>query len=269
MSVLIFFMALGIFAAALLVSVGGAAWWQGLLLALGVYLLLHVLYLLALYLAALKVDRNKPLEKQVAFCRDGCGRVIGALNAYCGLKPRLIGLEKLPEDRRFLLVSNHRSMFDPCLVIDRLRRWNIAFISKPSNLEIPLIGRIAYASGFLAIDRENDRNALRTILQAADYLKRGVCSIGVYPEGTRGKGGEMLPFHPGCFKIAQRAGAPLVIAAVKGTEKIRENLPFRRTEVTMEILEVLEPERVKAMSTNELSDYTRQKIEAWLKETAV
>ncbi len=267
MSILLVFLAVALAAAALTVALAGAALWQGLLLGLGVYLLLHVLCLLFLYAAALTVDRDKPLERQNALCRAGCGVVIGALNAYSGLRPHLSGLEKLPEDRRFLLVCNHRSMFDPCLIIDRLRRWNISFISKPSNLQIPVIGRIAYAAGFLPIDRENDRNALRTILQAADYLKRGVCSMAVYPEGTRSRAGEMLPFHPGCFKIAQRAGAPLVIAAVWGTERVKGNLPLRRTDVYLEILEVLEPERLKAMSTNELAEYSRDLIARRLSET--
>ena len=99
--------------------------------------------------------------------------------------PHLRGLEKLPKEGRFLFVCNHRSLFDPLMVMGYLADWNIAFISKPSNMRIPLAGDLAYAAGFLAIDRENDRAALKTILTAADYMKRDLCSIGIYPEGTR------------------------------------------------------------------------------------
>ena len=267
MLIILLFLAVALVAAAWLVFLAGAALWQGLLLGLGVFLLMHVGYLLLLYMVSLTVDRDKPLERQNAMCRAGCANVIGMLCAYCGVRAHISGLEKLPEDQRFLLVCNHRSMFDPLVIMDKLRRWNISFISKPSNLQIPVIGRIAYAAGFLPIDRENNREALKTILQAADYLKRGICSMAVYPEGTRSKGEEMLPFHPGCFKVAQRAGVPLVVAAVRGTENVKKNIILKGTDVYLDMIEVIEPERVKAMSTNELSDHSRELIEKWLRET--
>ena len=262
------FLAVAIAAALLLIFLAKVTVWQGLLLGFAVFVLAHVMYLLYLYVVSLSVDRNKPLERQNPICRAGTAHVISALCAYCGVRAHMTGLEKLPEDQTFLLVCNHRSMFDPCVIIDRLRHWNISFISKPSNLQIPVIGRIAYTAGFLPIDRENNRNALKTILQAADYLKRGVCSMAVYPEGTRSRGEEMLPFHPGCFKVAQRAGVPLVVAAVSGTEKVKRNILLKGTDVYLDILEVIEPERVKAMSTNELADYSRKLIEDRLHETA-
>lgn len=235
--------------------------WQGILIFVGVFILLHLLYLVVLYLASLSFDRSKPLEKQNVICRGGCAGVIGMLCAYCGVRAHILNEDRLPKDRHFLLVCNHRSMFDPLLIMDRLRDYNISFISKPSNLQIPLIGRIAYGAGFLPIDRENNRAALKTILQAADYLKRGVCSMAVYPEGTRSRDGQLLPFHPGCFKVAQRAGAPLVISSVRGTENVKKGLFLKGTDVYLDIIEVLPPEKVKAMSTIELADYSRKLIE--------
>ena len=268
MLVIVLFLLAAVIAAALLIFCAGAAWWQGLLLGLGVFVLLHPLYLLVIYASSLTVDRNKPIERQIPLCRQGTADVLGLLCVYCGIRPHIRGLEKLPEDGRFFLVCNHRSFFDPCLTIDRLRRWNVSFISKPSNLQLPLIGPIGHAAGYLSIDRENNREALKTILQAADYLKRGVCSMAVYPEGTRTKDGNMLPFHAGCFKVAQRAGVPLVVAAIRGTEQVMKNFPFKKTDVYLDILEVIDAERVKAMSTNELSDYSRALMESHLSETA-
>lgn len=261
MLIILLFLAAALLAAYVFVRLSGAALWQGALFFLLVFLLLHVAYLLVLYLASLTVSRGKPLDKQNTICRWGCAGVIGLLCAYCGVRPHITGEDKLPTDRRFLLVCNHRSMFDPLVIMDRLRKYNISFISKPSNLRIPLVGRIAYAAGFLPIDRENNREALKTILQAADYLKRGVCSMAVYPEGTRSRSGEMLPFHPGCFKVAQRAGVPLVVSAVRGTEHVKKHILFRGTDVYLDILDVLPPERVQTMSTNELADYSRALME--------
>lgn len=268
MLVAILFIALSLAAAVIFVRLTGHAVWSGILVFLLVFLLLHILYLLALYLASLTVDKSKPLVRQNAVCRGGCAGVIGLLCAYCGVRAHITGEELLPADRRFLLVCNHRSMFDPLVIMDRLRKYNISFISKPSNMNLPVAGRIAYAAGFLPIDRESDRSAIVTIRAAADYLKRGLCSMAVYPEGTRSRNGELLPFHSGCFKVAQWGDAPIVISAVRGTENVKKGLFLRRTDVYLDILEVIPAEQVKAMSTNELAEHSRELIAARLRECA-
>ena len=204
----------------LMVTAANMSLLSAILLAALVFLLLHVVYVLFFWLAALSVPTDRPIEKQNRLCRFACGSIISFVNFYAGIHATVSGIEKLPTESRFLMVGNHRSIFDPLIVIDKLRRYHIAFISKPSNLRAPVIGRIAYGAGFLAIDRENDRNALKTILTAADYLKRGVCNMAIYPEGTRSKTEEMLPFHSGSLKIAQKAKVPIVVTAVHGTEQI-------------------------------------------------
>ena len=82
--------------------------------------------------------------------------------------------------------------------------------------------------------------------------------MAIYPEGTRAKDGEMLPFHAGSFKIATKSGAPLVITTVSNTNKIHRNAPFRKTEVRLHICEVISSEEVLASSTGELSEKTRK-----------
>lgn len=247
------------FAALIVAASGIPAWWLLPLFLLG-FVLAHAVYVLVVWLFARRTDRSRPIEKQDPLCRAATAAACRALCFYGGLRIHLSGLDKLPPEN-FLLVSNHRSLFDPLLVIGSMAEYNIAFVSKPSNLAIPLIGDVVYAAGFLAIDRENNRKALSTILQAADYLKRGVCSMAIYPEGTRSREGKLLPFHAGSFKIAQRAGVPLVIACVRGTEQVKHRLPFRRTDVYFDVLETIPAEQVKALSTNELSHYSRELME--------
>ena len=118
----------------------------------------------------------------------------------------------------------------------------------------------------LPIDRENNRNALKTILAAADYIKKDICSIAVYPEGTRSKSNQLLPFHAGSFKIAQKANCPLVICSVWGVEKLKFWKYISGNDVYLRILDVVPAEKVKQMSTGELSDYSRSLIEESLKE---
>ena len=78
----------------------------------------------------------------------------------------------------------------------------------------------------------------------------------------------MLPFHAGSFKIAQRAGAPLVVACVRSSENVKRPHLFGHVDVYLDILEVIPAERVKAMSTNELADYSRALMEQQLKIAA-
>ena len=80
-------------------------------------------------------------------------------------------------------------------------------------------------------------------------------SIGVYPEGTRSKAKEMVPFHNAIFKIAQKAKVPLVVASVTGTEKIGHNMPWRHTDVYLNFCACI-PDAA-AMSTRDMSEKAR------------
>ena len=256
---MLFFWLFLLFAAAVTAAVclagGGVA--LGIVSFVLAFALAHVIYLAVFRLLSRKTDLSRPGEQQSPAARMACAATGEFLCFYAGLRPHISGTEKLPEAERFVFVCNHRSMFDPLMVMSCLAKWNIAFISKPSNLQIPLVGGIARAAGFLAIDRENDRKALRTILAAADYLKRGLCSIGIYPEGTRSHTNAMLPFHKGSFKVAQRANVPLVIACVRGTEKLKNGFLLHPHDVYLDILECLPAAQVKAMSTGELAEHSR------------
>ena len=111
-----------------------------------------------------------------------------------------------------------------------------------------------------AIDRQNARNAIKTVNRTAELIKSGVVSYAVYPEGTRSKGVKMLPFHDGVFKIAQKAESPIVVVGIRGTERVHNRAPWKKTEVYLDILEVIDGEKVKALSSHELADIAREKL---------
>lgn len=244
---------------------GFSLWWAVPLFFL-LEIALHLLFVFSHWIFCLRGrDRETPMEQQSPAGRIGARHAGELVCAYGGVRSVVTGVEKLPHTP-FLLVCNHRSLFDPMIIMKELSDYNIAFVSKPSNLRIPMVGDVAYTAGYLAIDRENDREALKTILRAADYLKRGLCSIGIFPEGTRTRTGKLQDFHAGSFKIAQRANVPLVIACVRDTEKASRRLFLRPTKVYLDILEVLPAEKVKAMSTRDLAEYSRNQILKVVKE---
>jgi 1-acyl-sn-glycerol-3-phosphate acyltransferase len=131
----------------------------------------------------------------------------------------------------------------------------LSFISKPENFKVPVYGRLIHRLCFMAIDRENPRNAVKTINRAVDLINRDVANVAVYPEGTRNYGEGLLPFHNAVFKSAIKAGVPIVVMTIYGADMIHKNYPLHSSKVDIDVLETIEADRVKSMKTAEIGDY--------------
>lgn len=215
----------------------------------GALLGLLLLYVLFLGICCLFIDPGKEYERNSRFYRFLLDSATAAVIKLLRIRVHISGVEKIPEDTKVLFVSNHRSNYDPIITWYVLKKWKIAFISKSGNFRIPFFGRIIRKCCFMAIDRENPRKAILTVNKAARLLQRQEVSVGVYPEGTRSKNCQLLPFHNGVFKIAQKAQVPVVVLSITGTEKIAGRTPFRATDVYLDVLEILEGEYIKETKT--------------------
>ena len=182
------------------------------------------------------------------------------LMTFLRIKITIKGREKLPQEP-CVLICNHQSDFDPMTVLAALPERKIAYISKPSNFKIPIVGPFIFHAGFLSIDRENGVRALRTLKVAATRMKEIGVDIGIYPEGTRSRTGKLLRFKSGAFVLAKDANAPIVVMSTKGTDQVSKGVLYRRVKVEMEILEVIDREKVQALSCEELSAYSKELIE--------
>ena len=238
--------------------------WYDLFLALpvwlGWFLAAAALYFLLLYLLSLTVDKAKPVQKKSPFYRWLLNETAWLILRLGRVQIECTGLEKLQGLPPFLLVANHRSNFDPFIAITACPKYELAYIAKPEIFDIPITGSVVHKCFFLSIDREDNRKALGTILHAAELLREGTVSIGVYPEGTRSKTGELLPFRNGAFQIAKRAGAPIVIAKTTGTEQIARRFARRRTIVRFDILDALSADTAAKMTTREIGEYAREQM---------
>lgn len=226
------------------------------LLVLAVILGILLLPFLFLFICGLFVDMKKDYERDSRFYRailQGSTTVI----LWClGVRYNIIGEEKFPESGNFLFISNHRSNYDPIIQWTVFKRYKLSFISKKENFRIPMYGRIIHRCCFMAIDRKSPRKAMETVNRAARLLMETENSVGVYPEGKRSKECKLLPFHSGVLKTAQKAGKPIVVSTIEGTENIFRNIKrFRKTVVTIKILETIDAGRVRAEKTSELSEY--------------
>ncbi len=230
-------------------------WWILLWVFLGIIGVI-LAYILLIIISSLLVNTKKEYEKESKYYRFLLNNSTFWMTKVLRIKLHVSGAERLPEGR-FLLVSNHRSKFDPILTWLVLGDRQLSFISKPENFKVPFYGRIIHRLCFMAIDRENPRNAVKTINRAVDLIGRDVANVAVYPEGTRNYEEGLLPFHNAMFKIAQKANVPVAVVTVKGTYEIQKNFPLHRSHVYIDVVKTLGAEHVKATKTAALGDEVR------------
>lgn len=238
--------------------------WAVPLMIIAFFVAWFLLYVLFLFIVSLCTDTKKEYDSRSKFYRGNIIIMAGIILSLFRVKVKVKGAGLIPADTRWLLVGNHRSMFDPIATLWALRKHELSFVAKPSIFKIPIAKPFITRDFFLSIDRENNREALKTILKCADFIKRDITSMGIYPEGTRSKDGNLLPFRSGAFKIAQRARVPVVVTTIEDTDIVMKRFPWRSTTVTLTVHTVFDAETVAALSTNDLSDKARDIMLAYL-----
>ena len=219
--------------------------WLGLLL---------VAFLVLCALCAL-VDMEQPQEHDSKFYRRIMYLYIEALIPLVGLKIDVAGLEKTPKEGRFLLVCNHQNESDPGILHHYFRSSQLAFISKKENQTMFLVGKMMHKTLCQLVNRENDREALKTILKCIQLIKEDQASIGAFPEGGILVKDKLSHFRSGMFKIAQKANVPIVVCTLKGTSDLFHNMKrLQRTHVQLHLVDVIPAEEVKAANTVELGE---------------
>ena len=222
---------------------------------LGAFVALALLHMLVLAISSLFVNKQDPNPRHFPFYRKLLTLSIDPLLTLGGIQVKLMGADRLPQGG-FLLVGNHRSDFDPITAMYALRDRGLTFVTKKENIDIPVGGRLIAGAGCLSLDRGDDKQGLLVIRKAVHRIKAGE-AIGIYPEGTRSKTGELLPFRVGCFKAVQWAKCPLVVLKTEGTENIGHNFCIRRTPVTLTVAAVLPYEELAGLTTQEIGERVR------------
>lgn len=219
------------------VPVSWALVWRLPLFYIAGVLISAVVYWLFLWLSSRMIPKDKVYDRPSRIYAALLNSGYRFLYEAAGARVHVTGRERLPEDGRFVLVSNHLSNFDNMIQSVCLRPVRLAFISKPENFKIPIGGRMIRRGCYLPIDRNDARSSALTLKRASELLKTGaVDAIGVYPEGHRGQGYDLQPMHAACMNVASWANVPIVVCTIAGTEKIHRNFPFRRTDVFFDIL---------------------------------
>ena len=239
------------------------ALWQGPGFFAGSFLALVLLFLLVVLISCLFVDPKKLLEKPSGYFRFLLNEFCRLALALGGVHVNVTGLEKVPRDSRFLLVSNHRFAFDPLVFYSSMPWADLAFLSKKENFSIFVVAQIMRKVLCLPVDRNNDRESLKSILKAIQFIKDDKASIAVFPEGRTNRTADpLLPYRCGVFKIAQKANVPIVICSLVNSRAILRNMFRKHTEVWLDVLDVIPAEELEGKTTIEVGERVHAVMEA-------
>lgn len=179
-----------------------------------------------------------------------------------GVKVTVEGAEHIPKDQPVVFVSNHQSWFDIISLAANLPGYP-RFVYKKEMAKIPILGEALKRAGHILIDRQNRQKAFEAYEEAARVIREGMSAV-VFPEGTRSRTGELLPFKKGPFVLAIASQVPLVPVFCAGTFGImpKGSMRVRPHPVTLRLGEPIETKGLTYDDREDLLRRTRAAIMA-------
>ena len=242
----------------------GLSWlWMVPVMTLGFVLLGILLAFLFLLLLASAVDLNKEQKEDSKLYRKTIELYLESALPPLRWHVKTTGMEKVPASGRFLLVCNHVSLADPVVLLRVFAGKQLAFISKRENQTMFLVGKLMHKMLCQPVNRENDREALKTIIRCIQLIREDKASVAVFPEGYIHEDKKLHHFRSGVFKIAKKTEVPIVVCTIKNTKDAISNLlHHRRTDIQVSVLDTIPPEAYAALTTVELGEKIYQMMAA-------
>ena len=171
----------------------------------------------SLYIRHLAGTDGPKADRYVAhFVRNWARRLL----KLAGAKVTVTGQENLPQSGAYMVVANHQGYFDIPIMLSCVGEPR-GLVAKQEIDRIPGIRTWMRYLHCLFVDRSSPRAGAQTIVDGAKLLESGH-SLTIFPEGTRSKGGPMCEFKAGAFRIASRAGVPVVPVTIDGSFRLME-----------------------------------------------
>ncbi|MDR0667242.1 MAG: 1-acylglycerol-3-phosphate O-acyltransferase [Prevotellaceae bacterium] len=176
-----------------------------------------------------------------------------------GWKLRITGRDEAPRGKACVIMSNHQSMLDICLLyrVPAIFKW----VSKKEVQRIPVVGWALWLHRDVMISRGDRAGLVKMLKEAQDYLRRGV-SIMLFPEGTRSRDGAIHAFKEGGFLLAKRAGAAILPVVIDGNFDLQKGWRLKPRQVfDLHILPAVTEDEVAATSSKELMLLVQERMQ--------
>lgn len=162
--------------------------------------------------------------------------------------------------RPYVVIANHESYADIFLI--SCFPWEMKWLSKDTMFKIPFMGWMMQMAGDIRLLRGNRESAIDAIRQCRDRLQKRV-SVMIFPEGTRSKDHDLLPFKDGAFKLAVETKSPLLPIAVAGTRyaMAKGSFRFQPARALAIVLEPIATDNMTSADIPRLKQIARERIE--------
>lgn len=241
-------------------SFAGLSWlWVAPLSFAGCWLLLVLIAFIYLLIRLNAIDMSVPREHDDPKFRKIVGLYAHAFCTFLRMRFHVTGIEKKPKEGRFLVVSNHLHEMDIPSIYFPFEHDQLSFVSKRENQDMFVVGKVMHQLICPLLNRENDREALKTILKCIQLIKDDEVSLCIFPEGHTSDDGRLQPIKAGSLKIAMKAKVPIVVCTLQNTNKVTTNIKrLKPTDIYMHIVDVITPEQMQGKTAVDLAQQVYQ-----------
>ncbi len=161
--------------------------------------------------------------------------------------------------KAYVVVANHESTADPFLLT--YLPWDMRWVAKEELFKLPVLGKMMKYGGDIPLRRGEKGSVVEMLAECRRTLDHGL-SIMMFPEGTRSKDGDLLPFKAGAFSLAIEAGVPILPLAISGTRDCRPKGSkwFGKARAIVKVLAPIETTGLTTPDAQALADRTRATI---------
>ncbi len=209
------------------------------------------------FLGMVRLFDRHPLRRRTGRWFRRLGPALAKVNPW---RIRISGSDHIGAGETYVIVSNHQSMTD-IPVIAHLK-IDTKWLAKAELFRFPVLGWMLRMAGDVPVERRDRVKSARALLQCARYLRQG-CSVVFFPEGTRSRDGEVLPFNEGPFQLAIREQVPVLPLVVEGAGNVLPRKSWIFGPAQDIHLRILPPVPVKGWNvrqTGTLRDLVRERI---------
>ncbi|TMA13029.1 MAG: 1-acyl-sn-glycerol-3-phosphate acyltransferase [Deltaproteobacteria bacterium] len=186
-----------------------------------------------------------------------------------GVRLKIRGLDHLDPSRPYIFVANHQSNIDIPALVQSLPKFQLRWMAKKELLFVPFFGWALWSSKHILVNRSARSHAMASLKKAREKIAGGI-SVVFFPEGTRSRDGELLPFKRGGFLLAVRTQTPIVPIAIHGSGNIlpKGDWRIRTGEIEVIVSDPVPVDESHARDLRSLMTHVRQIILAHSQERA-